>query len=158
MKAYKIVKDDYTDYYTGKTRYVVGEKLVHPDPDRSSDICSRGYHVSDQPWLAAKYNRIGRLLLVEVEAKNILAKDVDKMRVSELTVIKELNKYEIYGPNWKKVLKKIERASNKDAYYKATAPCPKRMMNEVIRRFAPFTKKKLKAETKPFDNWATARA
>ena len=156
MKVYKITKDDCTDFYTGKVKYEVGKTLIHPNPDKSSQLCSRGFHVSPSPLAAVGYNRPGRLFECKVEKEHILAQNSTKFRVSQLLVVKELNKHLVYGPNWKKVVKKIERATNKDAFYKATKPCPKKMLNEVLRRFKPYTKATLTAETKSFKSWAAA--
>jgi len=53
MKAYKIVKDDLTDFYTGKVKYEIGSTLIHPDPEHSNAPCGRGFHISihpGKPW------------------------------------------------------------------------------------------------------------
>jgi len=158
MKAYKIVNDQGCDYYTGTVLYEVGKTMVHPDPDRSHNgPCGRGYHVSPTPWHASGHNKPGRLFEVKIDKKNIIGRDDSKMRVSELVVVKELNKHRIYGPNYKKVLAKIERLKQPGLYFTATKPCPARLMNEVIRRHKPFTKAAIFAETKVFGSWDAAR-
>ena len=159
MKAYKIVKDDLTDFYTGKVKYEIGSTLIHPDCDKDSSVmCGRGFHISLHPWQAVAFNKPGRVLEVSFEKENILAQDNQKMRVSKLTVIKEVNKHLIYGPNWKKVVKKIERVSDKSKFYTATKTCPKRLLNKAIKRFQTFSKAELKAESRAFTNWDAARA
>ena len=158
MKAYKIVKDDLTDFYTGKVKYEIGSTLIHPDPEHSNAPCGRGFHISIHPWQAVAFNKPGRVLEVSFDEKDILAQDDQKMRVSKLTVIKEVNKHLVYGPNWKKVIKKIERVSDKSKLNTATKPCPNRLLNKAIKRFRPFSKVELKAENRSFKNWAAARA
>jgi hypothetical protein len=159
MRAYKIVRDDYCDFYTGTVKYEIGTTLIHPNPDTTSNkSCGRGYHVSSKPYLALKHNRPGRLLEVRIKKENILGSDATKMRVSELEVIRELDKNMVFGKNWKNVVKKIKRASNRDAYFTATKPCPQELLNEVIKRHKPFTKAKLTTETKAFKSWDSARA
>jgi len=157
MKAYKIVKDDLTDFYTGKVKYEIGSTLIHPDPEHSNAPCGRGFHISIHPWQAVAFNKPGRVLEVSFDEKDILAQDDQKMRVSKLTVIKEVNKHLVYGPNWKKVIKKIERVSDKSKLNTATKPCPNRLLNKAIKRFRPFSKVELKAENRSFKNWAAAR-
>ena len=157
MKAYKIVKDDYTDFYTGKVKYEIGQTLIHPDPEHSDAPCGRGFHISTYPWQAVAFNKPGRLLEVSYLKEHVLAHDDQKMRVSELYIIRECNKHQIFGPNWKKIVKKIDRVAKKKFYFKATKPCPKRLLNEAIKRFKPFSKKTLTAQSIPFKSWAAAR-
>lgn len=99
--AYKVVRNDYTDCYTGKFDNSVGKVCSMPrnevdeDPNRT---CSNGLHVCSQSYIP-HYGSFGgsdsdRVMVVKVNPTNVVAVPTDynnaKMRVCEYEVVDEL--------------------------------------------------------------------
>ncbi len=67
---YKSVKDDYTDFYTGKIKYEIGKKIVAPDwDDKYKEECGKGLHLSPTPYFALQFNN-GKVLKCKVKRKD----------------------------------------------------------------------------------------
>jgi hypothetical protein len=89
---YKVVRDDYTDHFTGKIKYEIG-KPVRPekwDSDENRE-CGDGLHLSPTPDLALTYNK-GRVLkcLVKYDDFVVYPHNITKVRCSEVTVAEEI--------------------------------------------------------------------
>ena len=111
MKGYKMVKEDYTDFRTGTVKYEIDTEMVHPNPDLSNESCAEGYHVSKETHNPLNYNARypWRLLEVSYLKKDVIHDNGDKVRVSKLKVVKELEPWDIDLPNAKRVYGIIKR-------------------------------------------------
>lgn len=93
--AYKRIRKDWTDCYTGKFDNSIGKvvsmhrALVDDDPNRT---CSAGLHVCSLEYLGHFWGE--RVVAVKVNPKDVVSVPVDyhnsKMRVAEYTVVEEL--------------------------------------------------------------------
>ena len=87
LVLYKSVRDDLTDFYSGKIKY---EGVVEcPDWDPNSEReCGGGLHLSPTPDLARDYN-IGKLLRCEVmpEDISVYPYNITKVRCRKVKVI-----------------------------------------------------------------------
>lgn len=91
--AYKKVRDDYKDFYTGTMLNAVGttvavqRNMVDEDPNRT---CSHGLHVCSESYLNHYHGGRGRVLVCEVDPEHVVAVPTDynnaKMRVSQYFV------------------------------------------------------------------------
>ena len=96
--AYKKVKDDYTDYYTGKMDNSVGQVVemarnkVDDDRDRT---CSYGLHFCSLSYLPNYYGGLGRVVIVKINPADVVSipSDYDnaKGRTCRYEVIGEHN-------------------------------------------------------------------
>jgi hypothetical protein len=103
FRAYKVVRDDYTDCHTGQHDNSPGQTLGMPrnavddDPNRT---CSRGYHVCSRQYADGFFFRRGnRMVEVEVDPADVVSVPRDynntKMRVCAYTVVADItDKYE----------------------------------------------------------------
>lgn len=94
--AYKRINRDWTDVYTGTISNHVGATPSMPRNmvnDDCTQTCSHGLHVCSLEYL--KHFSGSRLIAVEVNPKDVVSVPIDyhntKMRVSEYTVIEELD-------------------------------------------------------------------
>ena len=112
MKGYKMVKDDYTAFFDGKTMYKVGKKVT-VIPNDSQPPHSQGMTVSKESHNPLKFNARypWRLIEVSFQKKNIIQELDDRYVVSELKVMKEMEPWNIDLPNAKRVYDKIASAS-----------------------------------------------
>lgn len=93
--AYKGVRSDFTDCYTGTFDNSVGKVVSMPRNevnDNPNETCSRGLHASNFEYAHNYYGQNGNILLyVEVNPKDVVSVPVDynnaKMRVSEYKVL-----------------------------------------------------------------------
>ena len=86
---YKSVKDDNTDFYSGKIKYI--GKVICPDwDDNPNRECGGGLHLSPTPELAKSFNN-GKIKKCIVEQKNFVVypKNIDKVRCKEVEVIED---------------------------------------------------------------------
>lgn len=96
--AYKIVKENYHDCYTGKMDNSVGRVLSMPRNEVNEDssvTCSHGLHVCSQDYLPYYGNGEGRrIMIVKVHPRDVVAVPNDynnsKMRVCQYEVVDEL--------------------------------------------------------------------
>jgi len=94
---YKSVKNDYTDFYSGKIKYEVGKVVGCPDwdPDYEEE-CGKGLHLADSPLSALAFNE-GKVLKCRVKRKD--CKTVNnpeyptKVRCKEVEVIEEVESF-----------------------------------------------------------------
>ena len=96
--AYKVVRSDYTDCHTGTFDNSVGITVeidrseVDDNPNRT---CSHGLHVCGKSYINSFRRGSNRLLLVEVDPKDVVSVPTDyngaKMRVCKYRVIEELD-------------------------------------------------------------------
>lgn len=105
--AYKIVRDDYKDIYTGTFDNSIGAspevKPFEVDPDRNN-TCSRGLHVCGKDYLPAYGNAArgsDRIMIVRVDPAQVVTVPADygfhKMRCWKYTVVGEIEGIEKAG-------------------------------------------------------------
>lgn len=95
--AYKAVKDNYYDHYTGTFDNHIGCKPSMSrskcDPDPNS-ACSTGLHVCSYNYLQGYFGSEGHIMVVRVHPKDVVAVPKDhgneKMRVCEYEVVGEI--------------------------------------------------------------------
>ncbi len=96
FRAYKMVRDDYTDHRTGKFDNSIGAVVEMPrnqvDSDKQS-TCSDGLHFCSQGYLSF-YGGDGRTVIVEINPRDVVAIPVDygnaKGRCCRYTVVGEI--------------------------------------------------------------------
>jgi hypothetical protein len=106
--AYKRVRDDWYDHYTGKTflntpgsTIKVDRKEV--DPDRNN-TCSKGLHVAAFTYASGGHGLFthGRLLKIKVNPRNVVTVppdyDQQKMRICEYEVLGEIEREYLESP------------------------------------------------------------
>ena len=114
--AFKYVRDDYKDAYTGKFDNTPGQtvKMLRIDVDSDSDqTCSYGLHVAASHYLDG-YNASSRIVACKVNPRDVVAVPADyqhsKMRVCEYTVLcdvenpngggfEEIESQQVFTPN-----------------------------------------------------------
>jgi hypothetical protein len=94
--AYKLVREDWKDVYSGRIDNSIGASPSMPRADVDDDrnvTCSRGLHVCGFEYLKSYCGQ--RLVAVEVNPKDVVSVPVDynntKMRVSDYFVREELD-------------------------------------------------------------------
>lgn len=104
--AYKVVRDDYKDKYTGTMDNSVGAEPSMPRRDVDDDrrrTCSRGLHFCSLDYLNA-YGRMGsdRVMILEVDPANVVSIPNDygnkKGRAWTYKVVAEYNEYNWQAP------------------------------------------------------------
>lgn len=105
--AYKAVRDDFMDIYSGTKRYMVGD-VVSMDrgavDDRREMTCSRGLHFAAHSYAKMFGNGRGHMMAVEVDPADVVSIPNDyanqKGRAWKITVVAELEdelpKREVY--------------------------------------------------------------
>jgi hypothetical protein len=96
--AYKKVRDDYFDFYTGTISYKIGE-TVRMRPSQVNDdrtvTCSTGLHFASRGYLPQYAGRTGKVVIVKVNPAHVAAIPTDynnsKGRCWELIVVGELD-------------------------------------------------------------------
>lgn len=99
--AYKRIRDDWMDFYTGSIDNSIGAtpKMDRKDvnPDRGT-VCSNGLHVCSKDYLPNYHDGLGRVIVVKVNPKNVVTIPADykntKMRCCEYTVIQEVSTHD----------------------------------------------------------------
>ena len=89
LTLYKSVREDNTDFHTGKIKYE--ETVICPDWDKDATRqCGGGLHLSPLPELALSYNQ-GKLLKCKVHKNDfvVFGSDITKVRCRRVTVIGE---------------------------------------------------------------------
>src|ERR1700748_3323569 len=96
--AYKGIKEDWTDCYTGKILNTVGKTVSMPRNevnDNPNQKCSFGFHCANWEF-SWGYGNKGHMIMISVNPENIVsmpnAYEFTKMRICEYTVIKEVFK------------------------------------------------------------------
>ena len=97
--AYKMVRKDYLDIYTGTFDNSVGKKLSMPrgevDPVRDR-TCSHGFHFCSESYLGSGYSTVdeGRVVILKINPRDVVSIPSDynnaKGRACEYTVVDEL--------------------------------------------------------------------
>lgn len=92
--AYKRVRDDYKDYYTGLIDNSIGKSPSMPYNEVNADknqTCSKGLHVCSLAYLSHYYGGSGRIIIVKVNPKDVVSVPTDynntKMRTCAYTVV-----------------------------------------------------------------------
>lgn len=95
--AYKRVREDYMDIYTGKINNSVGQvvKMDRKEVDENSKVvCSTGLHACSVGYLKNFHNGKGHIMILKIHPRDVVSIPVDyhntKMRVCEYLVLKEL--------------------------------------------------------------------
>lgn len=108
MSLYKVVRDDYTDIYSGTFSYrgKYPRKFVHPSPDRKNkSACGAGLHACFKVESVMSFAAsMWPLRLLEVEGHDEIARDDTKARFAAITVQRELPIAQAFGPNGKEVV------------------------------------------------------
>ena len=97
FRAYKGVKADYHDKYTGKFNNSVGQKLSMPRfevDDDARQACSTGFHAGSLSYASNWAGSDGHLMVVEIDPADVVAVPYDcecqKLRTWRYTVVDEL--------------------------------------------------------------------
>lgn len=102
--AYKMIREDYTDIYTGRIDNSVGaavEVSRNEVDENPNNTCSRGLHCCSKEYLGSGYSRStnDRVVVVKVNPKDVVAVPHDynnsKMRVCRYEVVDELDKSDV---------------------------------------------------------------
>ena len=96
FRAYKMVRDDYTDHHTGKFDNSIGAVVEMPrnkvNPDKET-TCADGLHFCSQSYLGF-YGSGGRTVILEINPRDVVAIPVDynnaKGRCCRYTVVGEI--------------------------------------------------------------------
>lgn len=95
--AFRRVRDDYKDFYTGKMDNTPGKTVemprnqVNENPDQT---CSNGLHIAAKHYIPHYHGGQGRILKVKVDPADVVSTPVDyqsqKCRVSKFVVIEDI--------------------------------------------------------------------
>jgi hypothetical protein len=92
--AYKRVRDDYKDFYTGQIDNSIGKtpSMSYKDVNANKDVtCSYGLHVCSLSYLSHYHSGRGRIIIVKVNPKDVVSVPTDynntKMRTCAYTVV-----------------------------------------------------------------------
>ena len=97
-KMFKSVNKDLSSKYDSTFKYEVGKtyKLKEGEYDESREECSTGLHCSNLIYAKGyNWNKEQKILLVEVEDKDIIVKGDNKFRCKKIKIIKILTKQEV---------------------------------------------------------------
>ena len=96
--AYKGVRDDYTDWYSGKFRNQVGddhEMTRNKVCDDANVGCSHGFHAGSLDY-AKGYGNGGHLMVVEIDPRDVVSVPLDcdqqKLRTAKYKVVSHFEK------------------------------------------------------------------
>tara|TARA_R100001198_G_C5216067_1_gene199772 strand:- start:489 stop:1253 length:765 start_codon:yes stop_codon:yes gene_type:complete len=96
--AYKGVRDDYTDWYSGKFRNQVGdehEMTRNKVCDDANVGCSHGFHAGSLDY-AKSYGNGGHLMVVEIDPRDVVSVPLDcdqqKLRTAKYKVVAHFEK------------------------------------------------------------------
>ena len=107
---YKATRPNGTSFHDGVTRWEVGETVKIKVMDRRKTMCGKGIlHASDAPG-ETLVNGTWPCRLFEVEGEPI-AQGGHKLGFHELTVVRELPAWQVFGPNGEAVVELIEQAA-----------------------------------------------
>lgn len=91
--AYKSVKSDFTDWYSGKHNFAVGQvrEMARNQVCDNADVgCSAGYHAGSEEY-AKSFNGGGNLVIVKINPADVVSVPTDcecqKLRASKLEVV-----------------------------------------------------------------------
>jgi len=123
--AYKRVRDNYRDFWTGKYRHFPGDKPSMPRSSCDSNrhnTCSEGFHICTHQYLPEYHGGQGKIMVLKASPEHVVAVPPDynasKMRVCRYEVLSELGKNPEKRP---KLTKKLYRVK-KNGKIKAVAP------------------------------------
>ena len=103
QRLYKIVRENYTDCYSGTLRFDVGATVMAPKCDPATpDVCGRGIHACFRPMDTLQYanhntTQINGHLLI-VEPVEPICDNGEKMRSKGVAVLEEVSLSLAYGP------------------------------------------------------------
>lgn len=104
--AWKRVRDDFFDFYSGTVLNKVGTEVSMPRDkvSKGSGVCSgAGLHVCSKDYLKSYHNGEGVVLLVKVNPAHVCAVPTTyqntKMRVEKYTVLQKFSNEEVDGVN-----------------------------------------------------------
>jgi hypothetical protein len=110
-KFYKVVRENYMDFATGTVHYGVGAEVRHPEPGEFGKGEAEGYlSVTTDPSLAVGASWPCRVLEVEADEywephqNNVWEAYTHKRAVHKLRVVRELDAWEFFGPQGKRVV------------------------------------------------------
>lgn len=69
---YHSVKDDYTDFYTGKIKFLIGTTVIAPDWDNDKKKeCGGGFHLCATPEQTQSFHQ-GKIMRCKVKTRDIV--------------------------------------------------------------------------------------
>ena len=168
QRLYKIVRENYTDCYSGTLRFDVGATVMAPKCDPATpDVCGRGIHACFRPMDTLQYanhntTQINGHLLI-VEPVEPICDNGEKMRSKGVAVLEEVSLSLAYGPCGEDVVGFLR--SLKDVlWFKPVAPISISVLQEHINchteRLRPYgyTKSPTLRIERNFDAaWVAAR-
>jgi len=90
---YKIVNNDYCDFYTGTIKYEVGKETICHDWSNEDKECGNGLHLSPIPEFAMEYHQ-GKILKCKVRLEDIKVYSkcnfANKVRCKKVFVMEEV--------------------------------------------------------------------
>jgi hypothetical protein len=126
--AYKSVRSDFTDWYSGKHNFAIGQVREMPRNqvcDNAQIGCSEGYHAGSEQY-AKEFNGGGNLVIVKISPADVVSVpndcDCQKLRASKLEVValyrKSLDKdlYDITYGNYIHPYRPEAREAMEEAY------------------------------------------
>ena len=78
--AYKKVRDDYLDFYTGKVSHKIGDKPEMPRnrvDDNRHRTCSYGLHFCSMEYLPSYHGGAGRVVIVKINPRDVVSIPTD---------------------------------------------------------------------------------
>jgi hypothetical protein len=91
--AYKSVRSDFTDWYSGKHNFAIGQvrEMARNQVCDNADVgCSAGYHAGSEDY-AKSFNGGGNLVIVKINPADVVSVPTDcecqKLRASKLEVV-----------------------------------------------------------------------
>ena len=126
--AYKMIRQDYTDCYTGTMDNSVGAtpemKREDCNPNRD-ETCSRGLHFCSRSYIGAVFNDY-RLVVLKINPRDVVSIPVDygnaKGRACKYDVIEEIETDQLIKPNFRTTDGSVpERSPVQESLVKPTA-------------------------------------
>ena len=144
--GWKYTRADGTDHFSGTVNYkaAIGKTLKHPCPDlESKAACGEGYHLGKTLRGAGEYGAPNAIFKCEYSRRDVLGEDQYKVRVSELKVLAEVERWRGFGRRGKQVLAFIDSLSTIPWFANAGKP---------------YKKPQWAKELEQVDSWDAARA
>jgi len=104
--AYKAIRSDYKDIWSGKVTYNIGDIVKMERAEVNDDCtigCSQGLHAGSMDYVNGYGNSDSLIVLVKINPKNVVSvpsEDSRKLRTCELEVVKHME-FELSEPLYK---------------------------------------------------------
>jgi hypothetical protein len=140
--GYKMVQKDGLSFYgDAKIAYSVGA-TIEQEGTKDGQLCGVGLHLGKQRHDPLRYNaRLPcRLFECEYDSKDIRGEDDNKVRVSKLRVVKELDCFDLGLPHCDQLKDRFERLQRYDGM-KAQTPQRKKNIEKCLARYVKLLSK-----------------